>query len=91
MTTKRLTPAEADALVAHLSPPERQRKIARFIEAMAIRGIPCRELFDANGRSYLAIDMDAARAVSLDLVAILTDIATFQPEPQAPLMTTEER
>jgi hypothetical protein len=80
--TKRLTPAEADALVAHLTPEERRRTIDTFIEAMAIRGVEVRELFDAAGRSYLAVDMDAARRASLDLADLFKEAAALSPHPQ---------
>lgn len=79
---RRLTPAESDALVAHSSPAERRRRIDAFLEAMAIRGIGARELFDAAGRSYIAVDLEAARAASLDLVALLEEVAAVSPPPQ---------
>lgn len=77
-----LTPDEADARVAHLSPAERRRRIDAFLEAMAIRGIDARELFDAAGRSYIAVDMTAARAASVDLAALFAEIAAISPPPQ---------
>jgi len=82
--TKRLTPAEADALVAHLTPEERRRSLDTFIEAMAIRGVEVRELFDAAGRSYLAVDMTTVRRASLDLAALFAEIAALSPHPQGP-------
>ncbi len=79
---RRLTPAEADALVADLTPAGHRRRIDAFLEAMAIRGTPARELFDAAGRSYIAVDYEAARAASLDLAALLEEVAAVSPPPQ---------
>ena len=77
---KRLTPTEADALTAHLSPAERRRRIASLIEAMAVRGVAIRETFDAAGRSYLIVDMAQARAVGL--AEVFQQIAEVMPLPQ---------
>jgi len=79
--TRRRTRAEADALVAHLSPAERRRRIDAFLEAMAIHGVAARETFDALGRSYLVIDAEQARAVSPDLLALFEEIAAESPPP----------
>jgi hypothetical protein len=79
---RRLTPAEADALVAHLSPAERRQRINTIIEALAIRGVEARETFDAAGRSYLIIDMAQARAAGLDLATLFEEIAAVMPLPQ---------
>lgn len=79
---RRLTPAEADALVAHLTPAQRRREVALIIEAMRIRGIAVRETFDAAGRSYLVADIDQVRAIAPELAALLEEVAAEGPLPQ---------
>jgi len=45
--TRRRTPAEADALVAHLSPAERRMQINALKLMLRIRGVEVEEFFDA--------------------------------------------
>jgi hypothetical protein len=81
-TPRRLTPAEADALVADFTPAERRRKINTLLEALAIRGITVREFFDAAGRSYIVADADQVREASPELAAFFEEIAAESPLPQ---------
>lgn len=79
---RRLTPAESDALVAHMTPYERRLRIRAFIDAMAIRGIEVREVFDAAGRSYLMVDREQVEQVSAELAALFQEFAAQSPLPQ---------
>lgn len=83
MKPKRMTRAEADARVAHLSPAERRQAINAFLEALAIRGIDAQELFDAAGRSYISVDLDQVRRVAPDLVPIFEAVEAVSPLPVA--------
>lgn len=80
----RLTPAQADALVAHLSPAERRRQLAVILEALRIKGVEAREVIDAAGRSYIKMDLDQVRERMGDAVAAeLLALHELGPEPQA--------
>lgn len=78
---RRRTPAEADALVAHLSPAEKRRAIREIMLAMRIRGIEVSEIFDAAGRSFLKFDLDQVRSISPELAELLESEEQTMPEP----------
>lgn len=79
--TRRRTPAEADALVAHLSPAQRRRQIQTLKIALRIRSIEVEEFFDAAGRSFLRFDLDQVRAISPELAEFLIAEEQTMPEP----------
>jgi hypothetical protein len=78
---RRRTPAEADALVAHLTPAQRRRQIGILTIALRIRGIEVEEFFDAAGRSFLKFDLDQVRAISPALAELLIAEGQTMPEP----------
>jgi hypothetical protein len=78
---RRRTPAEADALVAHLSPAQRRRQIRLIMLELRIRGIEVEEFFDAAGRSFLKFDLDQVRGISPELAELLETEEQTAPEP----------
>ena len=81
--TRRRTPAEADALVAHLTPAQRRRQIETLKLALRIRGIEVEEFLDAAGRSFLKFDLDQVRAISPELADLLIAEEKTMPLPIA--------
>jgi hypothetical protein len=79
--TRRRTPAEADALVAHFSPAQRRQQINTLKLALRIRGVEVEEFFDAAGRSFLKFDLDQVRAISPELADFLAAEEPTMPEP----------
>ena len=82
MKPRRLTPAEADALVAHLSPAEKRRETEIIIVALRIKGIEVEEIFDAAGRSFLRVDLDEVRAKAPALAELMEQLQPTMPLPQ---------
>lgn len=78
---RRRTPAEADALVAHLGPAERRRQIDAFIALLRARGVEVAEIFDAAGRSFLKVDLDQVRAKAPALAEAMERLQPTMPEP----------
>lgn len=82
---RRLTRAEADALVADIDPAERAAILAGFVARLRAAGVPCAVVRDATGRTYLELDLDAVRAIATpaarELAALLEEGAATSPQP----------
>jgi hypothetical protein len=81
-TPRRLTPAQADALIAHLSPAQKRRETEIIIESLRIKGIAVEEIVDAAGRSFLRVDLDQVRAKAPALAEAMEQLQQVMPEPQ---------
>jgi hypothetical protein len=81
---RRLTPAEADALNAHLSPAQQAAILADLLNLMRANGVDARVVRDANGRPFVKIDMEALRERIPALAALYDELHDIQPLPAQP-------
>lgn len=78
---RRLTPREADALVAHLTPAQFRLRVEVYKEMLRFLGIEVEEMFDGMGRSFLCVELDQVRAKAPQLAADLERLREIMPEP----------
>ena len=78
---RRLTPREADAMVADLTPAQRTAQINRIVADLRAHGVACVIRYDANQRQFLDINMTQMRARMPHLATLYDHIARISPEP----------
>jgi hypothetical protein len=82
MKPRRITPAEADALTAHLSPVERRRRMEAFIAHLRGLGVDAEVIFDASGRSFFRINLEQLQLRAPALAALFDQLGDLLPEPR---------